>query len=94
VNGCPNSTQSGCRCPEHDPGLMAFARDPVTYAAALAPCRPAVKLRVVTMPPHAERPCDGTMTCSCQRCIRDRGSRRAEGERPQPWQPRRSRRAA
>lgn len=26
--GCPNSTESGCRCPEHHPGLLAFAPVP------------------------------------------------------------------
>jgi len=72
------------------------ARDPVAYEAALQRLRPTV-LRVVTMPsPLDEEPCDGTMTCSCQRCLRERAQRvhkgPLQGDRQQPWQPRPSRR--
>jgi hypothetical protein len=92
--GCPNSTESGC--PDHAPGLAAFARDPAAYEAALAPLRP-VRLHVVTTGVLAESPaCDGSMTCSCERCVGDRAARTAHGGGPQPWEPRpaRERRAA
>jgi hypothetical protein len=37
---CPNSTESGCRCVEHDPGLSAHAKDATAYAEALATLTP------------------------------------------------------
>lgn len=52
MSGCPNSTESGCRCPEHDPGLSAHARDPEAYAQSLP--QP-VRLRVVTTGASARR---------------------------------------
>lgn len=75
---CPNSTEGGCRCPEHAPGLADYARDAVAYEAALAQLRPAVRLHVVTGGTPAPE-CTGTMTCSCEGCVRDRVSRSAQG---------------
>lgn len=52
---CPNSTRTGCRCPEHHPGLLQFARDPGALAAALAPHAAGgtvTKLHVVTTGPR------------------------------------------
>jgi hypothetical protein len=96
LSGCPNSTESGCRCPDHAPGLAAYAPDPVAYEAALEPLRP-VRLHVVTTGVPVEEPsCNGSMTCSCKRCVGDRASRTAHGGVRQPWEPRpaRERRAA
>jgi hypothetical protein len=96
MNCCPNSSESGCRCPAHAPGLAAFARDPVAYEAALAPLRPAVRLHVVTAGELARDPCDGSMTCSCRRCAGERASRDAIGAGPAQFKvrPPRARRAA
>jgi hypothetical protein len=77
VSGCPNSTEGGCRCPEHAPGLSAFARDPAAFERALAPCRPTT-LHVVTLPSR-EVPCTGTMTCSCRKCVEERSTRAPVG---------------
>lgn len=42
-------------------------------------------LRIVTMPAEPEPvPCEGTYTCGCQGCIRDRANRVARGVRPTP----------
>lgn len=91
---CPNSTASGCRCPEHALGLMAYARDMQAYAAALEPSQP-TRLRVVTMPADDERPnCRGTMTCPCEACELDRQRSKViqQAARPrQPWEARPSR---
>ena len=80
--GCPGSTEAGCRCPEHHPGLGAYSPDPVAYEAALARVRPIVTLRVVTLPPDDRPACDGTMTCSCEVCVRERVSRPSLGAGP------------
>lgn len=76
---CPNTYADGCRCPEHDPGLMRYAPDLQAYDAALARCRPEpVRLHVLTMGPP--RPgCDGSMTCPCEKCARERSSIGAKG---------------
>ncbi len=68
-SACPNTYASGCRCPEHDPGLMRHAPDLEAYARALDRCRPQpTRLRVVTMGADDRPDCDGSMTCPCQRC--------------------------
>lgn len=87
---CPNSTASGCRCPEHHPGLMAHSPTPADYALALELLRPAkTTLRVLTMPLDNTPRCDGTMVCPCESCIRERVTRRPRTIR-QPWQTRRA----
>jgi hypothetical protein len=78
LTGCPNSTESGCRCPDHAPGLAAFAADPVAYEAALEPLRRPVRLHVVTGF-SGDPACNGSMTCPCPRCGRERASRAAQG---------------
>lgn len=87
--GCKNSTASGCRCIEHHPGLSAHAADQAAYDQALEACRPK-RLTVVTFtPPHETPPCDGTMTCTCSDCIKQRAIR-LNIPRPkirQPWEP-------
>ncbi len=99
---CPGSTETGCRCWEHDPGLAAYAPDPVAYERLLASAR----LRVFTPEPTPataktfdgvipfEKPCTGSMVCDCGQCGADRSKRIAKpaGDRHQPWQPRVSRR--
>lgn len=91
---CPNSAATGCRCPEHHLGLMAYAPDPQAYAEQLERAQP-VRLRVVTMGRDERVACTGTMTCSCEDCVMDRASRNRGGLADhQPWTPRPSRRAA
>lgn len=87
MTGCPNTTENGCRCPDHDPGLGAYAADPVAYEAALAPLRP-VRLHVVTPGPTVEEPCNESMTCPCKRCVGERAARGPHGGGHQPWHPR------
>lgn len=93
---CKNSTESGCRCPDHHPGLAAYARDRAAFDAALEPLRNLrpVRMRVVTMP--GEILCQGTMTCPCASCTSDRVKRPAIGAGPAQFKvrPARARRAA
>lgn len=105
MSSCPGSTEAGCRCWEHDPGLARHAPDPEAYERMLARGRKAT-LRVVTPEPPSptaktfdgaipfERPCTGSMICDCKKCTADRASRVAKprGDGPQPWQPRAPRR--
>lgn len=94
MSGCPNTTEGGCRCPEHHPGLGAYSSDPDAYDAAIARLRKqGVRLRLVTMPAGAPG-CTGTMTCPCERCVKDRVSRPALGAGPAQLTVRPSRRAA
>jgi hypothetical protein len=54
MSGCPNSTEGGCRCPEHHPGLAAYVKDSeqrTALAQVLEPHRDRVRLRVVTPGP-------------------------------------------
>lgn len=90
MSACPGSTADGCRCPEHDEGLRAYARDKPAFDRALGRLRPV--LHVVTMPKDDD-PCYGGMTCPCQRCARERVRERKHPKR-QPWEPRPARRAA
>lgn len=79
---CPNSYASGCRCRECDIGLAAHVTDPAIRAALLREqARPhrTVTLRVLTMPPDRDPHCDGTMTCACETCYRERTTRPALG---------------
>lgn len=91
---CPNSTEGGCRCPEHHPGLLAFAPAELVAEPASAPAR----LTLVT--PGPSEVCHGyAHGCICSQC-----TLRAEHGTPppvpsrvaQPWEPRpaRHRRAA
>lgn len=85
--GCPNSTEAGCRCPEHDPGLMEHTHDIGRYAQALEPLRGPT----VTSIPHGTIVCDGRdMTCRCAACATERAQRVRAGAAPsaQPWAPR------
>lgn len=101
---CPNSTASGCRCPDHHPGLLATAKtDPVGLAAALDRIagKPTATLRVLTTDPAPEnliplpsdpKPCDGSMCCVCKACEKERATRVRSGVRPvrQPWEARKA----
>lgn len=84
---CPNSTESGCRCVDHHPGLGAYTTDRVTYARWLTTLEPARLLRVVT------RECRDTMTCTCHDCTKHRVTHEPAQVR-QPWEPRPARKAA
>lgn len=83
---CPNSTESGCRCPLHHPGLLAY----------VAPERREALLNVLTgfqeprlrLVEPAVDPCAGTMTCGCGECRKDRAARLKPRVVPrQPWEP-------
>lgn len=92
---CPSSTDHGCRCPEHHPGLSVHAADPDAYDRALAPLRGPVRLSVVTAGPDTKIECDGTYRCPCSTCTRQR-SILLNTPRPdirQPWDPRPARAA-
>ncbi len=79
-SACPNTYAAGCRCPEHDPGLMRYAPDLAAYAAALDRCRPTpTRLRVVTLGPPSAPEHDGSMTCPCIPCGIERSRRPALG---------------
>jgi hypothetical protein len=86
-DACPG-TPGHCSCPEHHQGLLAFSRDPAALEAALAKLKPTTAtLRIVT--PQRLPDCTGSMTCSCQRCLKVRAERIAkgplQGDRQQPW---------
>jgi hypothetical protein len=105
MSSCPGSTEAGCKCWEHDPGLAAYAPDPAAYERMLAKGRKTT-LRVVTPEPALstaktfdgaipfEKPCTGSMICDCKRCNADRAARvrKPSGDGPQLWKPRASRR--
>lgn len=98
MSGCPGTTEGGCRCPEHHPGLGAYSRDPIAFEKALAPLR-SVRLRVVTMPASltGEFECTGLMTCPCRDCddARQVAARiQLNAQKRQPWEPKPARRAA
>lgn len=95
---CPNTAASGCRCPEHHPGLLATSHPDrlpalAEYLDRLRPDPPQVVIELV----HVSGPsCSGTLTCPCGKCEQERADRR---RRPaqlvrQPWHVRPSRRAA
>lgn len=63
-------------------------------AAILDPLRGKATLRVVTMGLDDKPQCDGSMTCSCESCSKDRASRVAVGAGPAQFKPRPARRAA
>lgn len=77
---CPNTFAAGCRCHEHDPGLLRYARDGDEFMAVVdklralrkAPARAAIGDE---LPPG----CDGSMTCSCKKCTKERASIGAKG---------------
>jgi len=104
VSSCPGSTEAGCRCVEHDPGLAAYAPDRGAYERVLAKARK-TSLRIVTRDQNptvhsfdgvipVEKPCTGSMVCDCEKCSAERADRVAKpsGDGPQPWKPRRARR--
>jgi hypothetical protein len=78
---CPNSTESGCLCPEHNRGLLAFTvsdEHHTLLASALDQLRDreTTTLRVLTFDPEPpdnvvqlERACDGTYECECADCL-------------------------
>lgn len=89
--GCPGSTEDGCFCGEHHPGLLATSSDPTALEAALAPLRETeARLRIVTPLPPGVVPCTGDpMTCGCERHTGER-QERVQGARrriAQPWEP-------
>lgn len=89
MDGCPNSTASGCRCVEHHPGLSVHAVDPIAYEAMLASMRPA--LRVVTPGPPLssfEDVCEGESSMTCM-CSVHQAEKRRRNVPAQPWVPRR-----
>ena len=84
---CPNSTESGCRCPQHAIGLKSYSPDPDAYQAALDVAQP-TRLRVVTAGPPVDTPaCDGRLTCRCPGCEAERARIIKAGPRRvrQPW---------
>jgi len=85
---CPNSTESGCRCIEHDQGLRHYAKDKAGFDLILDAMRPP-RLSVVTLPPSdvvsLESRCDETMTCPCRKCSKERASRTAGHDRANPF---------
>lgn len=95
---CTSSTADGCRCWEHDPGLSAYCPDEAkpAYERILAPLRKTATLKVVTLGPSDEAPCNGSMTCDCRSCQADRAKRlnTTHTSAHQPWMPRPARRAA
>ena len=85
MSACPNSTASGCKCPEHALGLAAHAPDQAAYLAALRRIAKPARRRLAAVPtPADQRPagCAGTMTCPCSTCARGRGTRAAIGDGP------------
>lgn len=92
ASACPNG-KTCTTCPEHAEGLAAYARDRNAYDRALDRARP-TRLRIVTLGPRTADDCDGTMTCSCSRCAKDRASRPALGAGPAQFKPRPARRRA
>jgi hypothetical protein len=50
-------------------------------------------LRLLTMGPPPQA-CNETMTCPCEACVLERGTRVPTGSGPQPWTPRPAKRAA
>jgi hypothetical protein len=77
---CPSSTENGCRCPEHHPGLLEFTIDDqhrATLKAILEPLRekPAPTLVVLDGDeiPHDPR----SYTCECKACRQEIADRMA-----------------
>lgn len=81
-----------CRCPDHAPGLLAYAHDQAAYLQCLNGLSKTDRttLTVITTEqiPSLEVVCNGTMTCPCRACSRDRIRRPAQNQR-QPWEPKR-----
>lgn len=81
---CPNSTESGCLCVEHHPGLTAHHPGLRVITDAIAG---RTTLRVVTMPPEPELHDPATcerMVCDDPACIAANARRTAQHVR-QPW---------
>jgi hypothetical protein len=82
---CPSSFTDGCRCPEHyslREYQLAHGRPDFGLASALGN-RPRPVVRDLA------DDCDGTMTCQCKRCQRERAERMKPGrfQARQPWEP-------
>jgi hypothetical protein len=82
---CPNSTEGGCRCPEHHPGLLAYA------PAELVPARAAVASLTLVTPGPSEI-CHGyEHACICSQCTlraEHGGTTPTPSRALQPWEPR------
>lgn len=82
---CPNSTEGGCRCPEHHPGLLAFAPAELVDAPA-----PVASLSLVT--PGPSEICHGyEHGCICSQCTlraEHGGTTPTPARALQPWEPR------
>lgn len=91
---CPGSTEAGCRCTEHHPGLRAYSPDPEAFDEQVPR---EVRLNVVTLGEPLAIPCTGSMTCPCAKCVGDRQTameRQRMAKIAQPWAVRPSRRIA
>lgn len=73
---CTSSTAAGCQCFEHMEGLLAHAQDRDAYLKVLERMKPTV-LRVVAPPQDDAH--DGSMTCGCHGCTKDRAGIRPQG---------------
>jgi hypothetical protein len=84
---CPNSTESGCLCVEHDRGLLAFTVNDEHHTLLLAALDrfrepQTTPLRVVEPEPSnvvVLRPCDGSYECECAACLAVVAARVARG---------------
>lgn len=95
-----------CTCPPlpHDAGLLAYTVDCIHHVQLEQALDKIVRLRVLTTDPKPPanlvalpsepRACDGTMTCICADCTKDRGRRVRQGVRPSQPIPIKQRRAA
>lgn len=94
ATSCPNSFATGCRCADCY-GLAEYMRETTGEDHGL-PATKALRLSVVTAGPKRELDCDGSMTCSCERCVKERVTPRKRGALADstPWTPRPARRAA
>ncbi len=92
MSGCKNSTESGCRCYEHAPGLMNYTSVHTPeqrgqlhdILVGMRPSRP-VRLNVTTLGAPVEQACTGRLDCSCMACaaaVAERVRRGAQGGGP------------
>lgn len=102
----PHPHGQACRCPTPGPdgGLLAYTVDCDHYTQLAAALARVATLRVTTFDPAPPanlvalptvKPCDGSMTCCCERCGRERAQRVRNGvhQARQPWEPLRRRAA-
>lgn len=94
-----SSYETGCRCRECY-GLAEYMLEQgKDFGLERAPGHERARLRVVTVAGRTVMTpsCDGTMTCSCERCVGERMTRvkaQRAANRRQPWMPRPARAAA